>query len=1055
MRATFRLLSFGLLLLMAASSSAQDNGQAQDEEYTAEIRKHTTDAFFSTPYVDHLPASDTVPTPLKVLGHISGAPNVLSYSTEVHKYMRALADASPRVAVFSGGTSEEGREMILVAVGSEESIANLEKYKDITNKLADPRKINDEEAAKLIDDSKAFYWCTGAMHSPETGSPEMLMELAYRLAVEETPFVQAIRDNVIVLITPVLDVDGRDKRVDLQKLEVDESNPVVPRLLYWGKYVAHDNNRDNMALSLELSKHIARTFMEYKPQVMHDLHESASHLYVSTGTGPYNAWVDPILVDEWHILAYQEVNGMTRLGVPGVWTHDFYDGWAPNYGFFMAQAHNSIGRFYETQGAGSADTRRINSNASREWFRPNPPLASTMWSIRNNVNMQQSGLLIAMNYMANNKQRFMENFYLKSKRSIAKATTEGPAAYVVPASYRSQGQAADLMNLMQEQGVEVHRTTAAVTVGDQEFPAGSLVLRLDQPYSRYIDMMLDTAYYNVNDPRPYDDTGWTLGPLFNAGVVRVESTDILEAEMELIKGAVKPEPSFNAEGDVTAYVIDYNADNRMATFRFQNPQLKIDAAEADFAIGDEVFHAGSFIVKKDGQDGDAADVLKQAADEYGFQVRGVAELPEVATHPLGVPRIAIMHTWTSTQNEGWVRIAFDKNKIPYEYISVHEARDDDNLRDKYDVIVMGPSSSNALSIVDGLPMTGRPIPWKASSIAPNIGKQDETDDMRGGLGLEGVMHLRDFVQKGGVFVAIQDSCSLPVHFGLASGVSINDTQDLRVSGSVLLSEHVDTTSPIGYGFGDTLGVYFRNGPVLSAAGGGGRGGRGGFGGGRGGRGGAGGGNEDQRILDGNAKPTGRGAADEQDRVQGRPTNLGQAAGGRGGRGGRGRGGANAGGGDVGGDNAAAATGGQDAQQGGRGRGGRGRGGRSGANAGGGNAQGGGGNQAARLPARNAVRTVFRFNSDHRELLISGMLVGGDELAGTPAVVDAPLGDGHFVLFAINPMWRGETQGSYPLVFNALLHFDHLHAGTREPEQTDESDNGQDEEEVYADHDHHN
>ncbi len=1012
MRAISRLLTLLLSGLLFSPAVAQDS-QALDEEYTAQIREHTTDGYFSTPYVDHLPASESVPTPLDVLGHISGAPDVLSYSHEVHQYMRALADASPRVAVFDGGTSEEGREMILVAVGSEDAITNLEKYKEITNKLADPRKITDEEAAKLVTDSKLFYWCTGAMHSPETGSPEMLMELAYRLAVEETEFVQAIRNNMIVLITPVLDVDGRDKRVDLLKLAQDESNPRVPRLLYWGKYVAHDNNRDNMGLSLELSKHIVRTFMEFKPQVMHDLHESAPHLYVSTGTGPYNAWVDPILVDEWHILAYQEVNGMTRLGVPGVWTHNFYDGWAPNYGFFMAQAHNSIGRFYETQGAGNADTRRITNNAQREWYRPNPPLASTMWSIRNNVNMQQSGLLIAMNYMSNNKQRFMENFYLKGKRSIAKATTEGPAAYVIPGDYRSQGQTADLLNLMKLQGVEVHTTADAVTVGENDFPAGSYVLRMDQPYSRYIDMMLDTAYFNVDDPRPYDDTGWTLGPLFNVNTVRVEDAAILEAEMELVSGPVKPESAFEAGDSTTAYIIDYNADNRMATFRFQNPGLKIQAAEEDFAIGDREFHAGSFIVLNDGQEVNASEVLSAAADEYGFSVLGVDELPEIAMHELGVPRVAIMHTWTSTQNEGWVRIAFDANKIPYEYISVHEARDDDNLRAKYDVIVMGPSSSNALSIVDGLPMTGEPIAWKASSVAPNIGKQDETDDMRGGLGLEGVMHLRDFVQKGGVFIAIQDTCSLPVHFGLASGVSIRDSEDLRVSGSVLAADRVDSTSPIGYGFGDTLGVYFRNGPVLSASGGG-------FGrGGRRGRGGRGGGNGEDPVLSGTARPTGRGTVDDGDRVQGRPVDQGRANAGRGqgrgqGRAGRGQGRAGRG----------------------QGRGGQGRGG-----------QGGG-----RQPARDAVRTVISFNSNHEELLISGMLVGGDELAGTPAVVDAPLGSGHFVLFSINPMWRGETQGSYPLVFNAIMHYDNLHAGTREPEAGD-SDDADAFEEEYAGHDH--
>ncbi|MCH7602664.1 MAG: hypothetical protein IIB54_07865, partial [Planctomycetes bacterium] len=136
-----------VILVSFQSAFAQNevaSDQPHDEEYTKQILEHTTADFFVTPYVDHLPASDTVPTPLDFLGHIAGAADVLTYSHEVHAYMRAVADASPRVKVFSAGTSEEGREMILVVVSSEETIANLDQYKDINRQLADPRTITDE-----------------------------------------------------------------------------------------------------------------------------------------------------------------------------------------------------------------------------------------------------------------------------------------------------------------------------------------------------------------------------------------------------------------------------------------------------------------------------------------------------------------------------------------------------------------------------------------------------------------------------------------------------------------------------------------------------------------------------------------------------------------------------------------------------------------------------------------------------------------------------------------------------------------------------------------------
>ncbi|MBV9495571.1 MAG: hypothetical protein JOZ54_15090, partial [Acidobacteria bacterium] len=189
MNRTF-LLALVLSLSLSLPAAAQ---QKLDDEYTRQIRQFTTGPQFSTELVDHLPASDTVPSPLQHHGYIAGAEGKLTYAEDVYRYMRALAAATPRVKVFSIGQTEEGREMVVVAVSSEQNLAALDRYRDITAKLADPRKLTDAEARKLIDEGKPFYYATGSMHSPETGSPEMLMELAYRLAVEDTPMIRGIR----------------------------------------------------------------------------------------------------------------------------------------------------------------------------------------------------------------------------------------------------------------------------------------------------------------------------------------------------------------------------------------------------------------------------------------------------------------------------------------------------------------------------------------------------------------------------------------------------------------------------------------------------------------------------------------------------------------------------------------------------------------------------------------------------------------------------------------------------------------------------------------------
>jgi len=172
-----------------------------DEGYTAKIKEYTTEKYFLTELVDHLPASDRVPSPDKVLGYVVGTPDKLTYTKDMNRYYRELEKASPRVRVLTAPEkSEEGREQLLVIVSDEANLAKIDRYKEITARLADPRRTNDAEAKQLIGEGKAFYWASGSIHSPETGSPEMLMELAYRLAVEDSPFIEAIRKNVIVMI---------------------------------------------------------------------------------------------------------------------------------------------------------------------------------------------------------------------------------------------------------------------------------------------------------------------------------------------------------------------------------------------------------------------------------------------------------------------------------------------------------------------------------------------------------------------------------------------------------------------------------------------------------------------------------------------------------------------------------------------------------------------------------------------------------------------------------------------------------------------------------------
>ena len=968
----------------------RDPNQPIDEEYTKKIKEYTTQPFFNSPLTDYLPASKNVPTPKAVLGDVAGAPGKLPYAEEVYKYMRMLEKASPRVKVFSIGTTEEGREMIAVAVSSEANIAQIETNRSRLTKLADPRTIgmNDDEADKLVAASVPVYYLTGTIHSTETGSPTALMELAYRLTVDESDYYKNIRNNLITLITPVVEVDGRNRMVDIYNWHLANPGKNWPSLIYWGHYVAHDNNRDAMALSLDLTKNVLKTYREWKPQVLHDLHESVPYLYDNTvGDQPYNAWLDPILTDEWQQIGWQNVSEMTKFGMPGVFTHGTFDTWSPSYLMFIAASHNGISRLYETFGNGGADTveRTLSpSDYSRRWYKQNPPLPKTMWSQRNNNNYQETAMIVSLANFATNGKYFLRNFYLKSKNSILKPKQAGPAAYVFPADDPRPGGQAQLLHLLQMQGCEVHKTKAAFTVTmpaaksdksdksdkdkkedtkpkTREFPAGSYIVRMDQPYSRIADMMLDLQYWAPDDPQKdiYDDTAWSFGELQNVKTVRVADAKVLDVPMDAVAGDVTAPGGVTGTGSV--FVVNHNTDNTLVTLRYRLKSANFETAEEPFDAAGQKFSRGSFIIS-----GVSADELSKATTELGLKAYAVDAAPSVKTHPARAARIAFMHTWLSTQDEGWWRLEFDRLKVPYTYISTQDVAKDADLKSKYDVIVFAPvGRGNPQQIIDGLPMYGNPLPWKTTPLTPNLAKTDSTDDMRPGLGLSGLKNLQHFVHKGGLFITASDTAEFAIVTGMTPGVSIQPSKNLRVTGSVLKSKPVDGTSPILYGYpSDDLSIFCAGGPLLSVSnfvGGGGVGRRGGGG--------------------GALRLTGRGGVDDQDLVQNRPPDeipeevkvqRWEA-------------------GPVRVEDL-----------------------RNGINV---------------IPPAQRPRVILRWG-DATGLLVSGLLEGGGEIAQRPAVIDVPVDKGHVVLFSNLPFWRAETQGSYFMVFNAILNFDNLNAGRK-------------------------
>jgi hypothetical protein len=766
------------------------------------------------------------------------------------------------------------------------------------NALADPRRTSEDEARRWISELPIVHAIYSGLHSPETGQPEMTMELAYRLAASDDPMIQLIRDSVVVFLVPVVEPDGRNRVVDWYRrhgtdiIKFDERIPGPP---FWGKYIRHDNNRDGMQVTARLTQETLRLFLDWKFPVSLDLHESVPYLYVSTGTGPYNPNVDPITVSEWQWIANYEVTALTALGKPGVWTHGFYDGWNPSYLLWHTNNRNAIGRFYETFGNSVPQTltRTLGSGQTAvQWYRPNPPRAETVWSLRNNVNYGQTGVLHTLQLHAQNRSRILQQFWTKSNNSLNRGRTTAPYAWHLPVDQPRKANVAHLLNNLRRQGIEVHRADGDGSFGDVAVRRGDYVVRMDQPYRNLVQTLMSVQNFPEDAPRPYDDVGWTFGYLYNVTASEIADSAVLRLPATQVDADILIPGAINIGRGATWHAVHPRASAYALEARFQLHDVPLYAARDSIVIRGTTLPAGTWLVR-------AADIdrdrLEGWAAQHGFAVTGLsdAQTTRVRRHRMSVPRIALLHSWRNTQDDGWVRYNFDRMGVPYTYLPEDRLRST-RLRDSFDVIVFPEQGrgSSAQAIFSGLDPKFSPLPYRPEIGYPSLGVHSETNDMTGGMGYEGLAAIRDFVDGGGTLITLGSATTLPVHFGLVRDISLADPQGLFVPGSVVQGRVTRAAHPIAWGYDEHVPLINRFGPYLN------------------------------------------------------------------------------------------------------------------------------------VPSSMDGRVVLRYGSVE-ELFLSGLVINRSALADRPAVVSVPVGQGNIVLFGFNPLHRYQTHGMFSLVWNAILHWDHL------------------------------
>ena len=433
----------------------------------------------------------------------------------------------------------------------------------------------------------------------------------------------------------------------------------------------------------------------------------------------------------------------------------------------------------------------------REWYRgiPIDPLDSDLFTRRANANYMQTGVLSALQLAAMFPATVLENFYVKTRNSIEEGRSTPPHAFIIPVQ-RDMTRAAELVNILRTQRIEVGQATRAITVGGRTFPAGSYVIKRDQPYGRLAKNLLEVQQYPDARLNTYDDSGWTTGLAMNVEVVEVADPAVLGAPVTPVERAVVTGQVAGSGG--AALAVAHYGSNRMITLRYRLRDVPMQVAEAAFTAEGIEFPAGSFVIT----DPAHAPAVRAAVAELGLTAAALGSAPAVPMHEADLPRVAIYSQWTGTQNLGWYRLTFDAFGVPFDLI-YKERVAQGNLRSQYDVILVAEQNLSRQTVMQA-PRTAGPVPYRRSDKYQFLGMYGETDDMTGGFGQAGVDAFAAFLEAGGTLIAVGDAARLPIDFGWAGTVDRTPVAGLvaqrpLVQGRILRREH-----PVFYGIADSL-----------------------------------------------------------------------------------------------------------------------------------------------------------------------------------------------------------------------------------------------------------
>ncbi len=752
------------------------------------------------------PAVGQAPAPEEAFGFEPGADYEMADYDQLTSYYRQLSDASDRVQMKRIGTTVEGRSMKLLFISSEDNLDDLDRWREVSSTLARAR-VGEEKARSLSQDAPAVVWIDAGLHSTERAPSQAMPALAHRMATEESAEMQKIRENVVLLLMPVMNPDGLDivERWYDRVLDTPYETTDPPWLYH--KYVGHDNNRDWFMNTMPETQAVTEViFNEWYPQIVVNHHQTApdwARIFIPPFTGPVNPDIHPGVVSGVNQVGTAMGQRFAMKDMPGVISNDtftmFWNGGMRTAPYF----HNQIGiltevahetptpRHYEPDSLPShVGYGNPQSTDGTALFYTDPWTGGES-HFRDAVDYTNTASMGVLDVAADRPQQFLYNMYSMGRDAIEAGESGDPYAYVIPPEQWHPREAHTLVNVLRQGGVAVDRATGSFTAGGQTYPSGSFVVPAGQAFRPFVMDMLEPQDYPTRrsasgEPvTPYDLAGWTLPMQMGVTVDRINES--FDASTTTVTDSVAPDPA-DVQGSADyGYALSHR------------PNTSIEAVNELLADGETVFWAenglsaggtslgnGAVVVEK--QDG-TADRMERIAEEHGLPVHGLSSKPEGPLHRLQEPRIGIYKSWVPSMDEGWTRWVLQEYDLPVDTLHDADVRSTD--LSTYSAVILPHHYSNDV-LLNGHEAGTMP------------------EKFVGGLGLEGATALEQYVQNGGTVVAFDQASNFAIkQFGLpvedvTEGVS---SSQFFIPGS-LIRATVTTEHPLAYGMQDTVAVSF-------------------------------------------------------------------------------------------------------------------------------------------------------------------------------------------------------------------------------------------------------